>query len=214
MEADQPFETILETPLETSTRAGGYILAKIISGIFSPPLMVTIGLFFLAQPLGAGAMRWALFEIVTGIVIPVVYVVIQVQRGVITDFHMRVQAQRIRPLIFSLGCAGISWLVMGLGGAPLPLVLFGGVAILQALFLLLVTLRWKISGHSMTVAGLAVFLYGVMGTVAAPALLTIPLVAWARVRLSRHDRLQTLAGTAAGIVFTLAGLIVFWNMTG
>lgn len=214
MDIERPFDTVLDTPSESPPWRGEILLAKMISGLFSPPLMVTVGLLLLAQQLGDGAVGWALFQIGMGVLIPVTYIVVQVQRGQITDFHMRVRAQRIRPMVFSLGCAGVVWLVMWAFRAPLPLVVFGGVAILQTLFMLLVTLRWKISGHSMTIAGLAVFLYGVVGSAAAPALLAIPLVAWARVRLSRHDGWQTLVGAVAGVAFTLAGLLVYWELIG
>lgn len=212
MEIEQPYETILEAP-------GGlprweYLLAKLISGVFSPPLMVTAGLLFLAQQLGEGAVVWTIFQIVTGILIPVVYIVIQVQRGAITDFHMKVREQRILPMILSLLCAGASWIVMKVGHAPFALLAFGGIVILQSAFMLLVTLKWKISGHSMTIAGMAVFLFGVLGVAAAPLLLSIPLVAWARVRLNRHDRLQTLAGAFAGMTFTALGLYFFYQTCG
>ena len=214
MDIEQPFETILETPAEIALPRWEYGLAKIISSLFSPPLMVTAGLLFLAQQLGTGAVGWVLFQIILGILIPVIYIVMQVQQGVITDFHMRVREQRIRPMILSLVCAAGAWLVMKTYGAPFALLAFGGIALLQAAFMLLVTFRWKISGHSMTVAGMAVFLVGVFGLPTAPLLLSIPLVAWARVRLSRHDRMQTLAGTAAGVIFTLLGLYFFYQACG
>jgi hypothetical protein len=214
MDAEQPFETLIETPAEIALPRGEYLLAKLISAVFSPPLMVTAGLLFLGQQIGASAVAWVLFQIVVGILIPVVYIVVQVQRGIITDFHMQVREQRIWPMILSLVCAGVSWAVMRLYGAPFALVAFGGIALVQTAFMLLVTLKWKISGHSMTIAGMAVFLFGVFGIAAAPLLLTIPLVAWARIRLNRHDRWQTLAGSVVGVAFTLLGLAVFYQSCG
>ena len=76
-----------------------------------------------------------------------------------------------------------------------------GIGVFQAAFLLLVTLRWKISGHSVAVACLTVFLYGLMGNTAAPGLFFIPLVAWARIRLNRHDLAQTIVGSLTGFTF-------------
>ena len=214
MDVKQSFETILDTSIEVALPRGEYAAAKLISGIFSPPLMVTASLLFLAQTIGTNAVAWALFQIGVGILIPVIFIVIQVQRGVITDFHMRVREQRIAPMIFALVCAGVSWVVLQIGNAPFALRVFSGIAILQSAFMLLVTLKWKISGHSMTIAGMAVFLFGVFGLAAAPLLVSIPLVAWARVRLNRHDRWQTLAGAVAGVVFTLLGLVVFYQACG
>ncbi|GAB4578365.1 MAG: hypothetical protein Fur0022_11000 [Anaerolineales bacterium] len=213
MDMEQPFE-LLDTPIEAALPRGEYAIAKLISGIFSPPLMVTASLLFLAQAISANAVAWALFQIGVGILIPVIFIVVQVQRGVITDFHMRVREQRIVPMIFALVCAGVSWGVMQTWNAPFALRVFSGIAILQSAFMLLVTFKWKISGHSMTIAGMAVFLVGMFGAAAAPLLLAIPLVAWARVRLNRHDRWQTLAGAVAGVGFTLFGLYLFYRTCG
>lgn len=214
MDVEQPFETMISPPVEIPLPRWEYVLAKLISGVFSPPLMVTVGLLLLGQQLGAQGVNWALFQIGFGILLPVIYIVIQVQRGQITDFHMKVREQRIRPMILTLLLSGVSWGAMKVYGAPEALLVFGGVAILQAAFMLLVTFKWKISGHSMTIAGMAVFLFGIFGWPALPVLLTIPLVAWARVRLSRHDRWQTLAGSVVGIAFTLVGLAFYFQTCG
>lgn len=214
MDVEQPFETILSTPVEIPLPRWQYVFAKLISSVFSPPLIVTLGLLFVGQQIGAEGVNWALFQIGFGILLPVIYIVYEVQQGNITDFHMKVREQRIRPLILALVLSGVSWTVMKILNAPTALMIFSGVAILQAVFMLLVTFKWKISGHSMTVAGMAVFLFGIFGIHAWPLLLTIPLVAWSRVRLSRHDRWQTLAGTLVGIAFTLMGLYFYFQTCG
>jgi len=71
---------------------------------------------------------------------------------------------------------------------------------------LLITMYWKISGHGAAIASLTVFICGLYGSLAAPVLLAIPLVAWARVRLHRHTLAQTVAGSLVGILFALATL--------
>lgn len=214
MDVEQPFETVFSPPVEIPLPRWEYVSAKLISSVFSPPLMVTLGLLFVGQQIGAEGVNWALFQIGSGILLPVIYIVYQVQQGNITDFHMKVREQRIRPMILTLMLSGVSWTVMKMLNAPIALMIFSGVAIFQTAFMLLVTLKWKISGHSMTVAGMAVFLFGIFGPHVWPLLLTIPLVAWARVRLSRHDRWQTLAGTLGGIAFTLMGLYVYFQICG
>jgi len=95
-----------------------------------------------------------------------------------------------------------------LGGAPKTLLVFGTMGVIQVGFLLLVTLRWKISGHGAAIGSLAVFLWSLYGAAAAPALLAIPLVAWARVRIQRHTIAQTVAGSLAGMCITLAFVLL------
>jgi membrane-associated phospholipid phosphatase len=125
----------------------------------------------------------------------------KLQRGEITDFHINKREQRIKPLFFTLACSVTAGLSLWAGQAPLALMLFATMGILQVGFLLLITLRWKISGHGTAIASLAVFLVGLFGNMAAPILLAIPLVAWARVRLNRHDLSQTSAGALVGAAF-------------
>jgi membrane-associated phospholipid phosphatase len=72
------------------------------------------------------------------------------------------------------------------------------------LILLLVTLRWKISGHTTAMSSLAMLCWLLIGPAAAPMMLSVPLVAWARVRLRRHTLAQTLAGAALGTLTSLA----------
>ena len=79
--------------------------------------------------------------------------------------------------------------------------IFGTVGVLQMALIFFITLKWKISGHSTAVSGFSVFMVALFGQAATPILLTIPLVAWARLRLHRHELMQTVAGTIAGIVF-------------
>ena len=183
--------------------------AKWISRLFTPPLVTLAGLLYLTMQIGTkSAYLWLCFQLVLSFIIPISYLVIEIRRGNITNFHMRLREQRIRPMTVGLVCVTLAWVIMWVGSAPYALIVFAGIGILQTAFLLLVTLRWKISGHSMTIAGVAVFFYGTLGSASAPILLTIPLVAWARVRLSRHDQLQVLAGTTSGILFTLIGLYI------
>jgi membrane-associated phospholipid phosphatase len=106
-------------------------------------------------------------------------------------------------MLLTLLSAVIAWVILWVGGAPTLLIVFGGMGIFQIAFFLLVTFRWKISGHGTAISSLAVLVISQFGGPAAPAALAIPLVAWARIRLQRHTPLQTLAGSVAGIIFML-----------
>jgi membrane-associated phospholipid phosphatase len=68
---------------------------------------------------------------------------------------------------------------------------------------LLITLRWKISQHVSSIAVCATVATAVLGVSAAPTLLLIPLVAWARVKVGAHTVLQTVAGATVGVAITL-----------
>jgi membrane-associated phospholipid phosphatase len=185
----------------------GDVLAKWISRLGSPPLLAAAGLmmFVLTVP-SRRLINWSVFYAITGILIPIAYIVILINRGELTDFHMRVRSQRKQPMVFLIFCSSVAMLIMWIGHAPSYFVTFAAISTIQTIFLTLVTLRWKISGHATGASALVVFLYGLYGPVALPAVLLIPIMNWARMRLRRHTFLQTLAGSAVGAVFMLVGV--------
>jgi membrane-associated phospholipid phosphatase len=190
-------------------------LAKWISRVFSPPLVAAAGLAIAVQKMDswqAGA--WAVIYTLLAIGLPLAYIVWKIRRGEISDFHMRIRQQRIRPMLLMLVCSLGGYLLLQAAAVPPVLTILAAAGVLQSAFFLLVTLRWKISGHSTAIASLAVFLWALYGVSAVPAFLLIPLVAWARVRLSRHDLLQTVGGALAGVVFMLAALQVIYTQCG
>jgi hypothetical protein len=119
---------------------------------------------------------------------------------------MRERAERIKPMTFILVTFSSLSLIFYFGNAPYILQIFTYVGALQAVVMLLITLKWKISGHGAGAAAFALLLWALYGSAAAPAFLFIPVVIWARVYTDRHDLPQTIVGAIAG--FALMGLAV------
>jgi hypothetical protein len=198
--------------LSESPHSWDHHLAQIISRVLSPPLLVLLGMMLMAKSLGGGEIYgWVVLYTMMTVLIPVVYIAIQVQRGRITDFHMKTREQRNIPLLLTFLCTIGAWWVMSQAQVPHALLIFAVIGIFQTGLLWLITLRWKISGHATTISGLAVFLCWLYGWIATPGLLVIPMVAWARVRLSRHDLWQTIVGTAFGVSSMVVALcLISW----
>lgn len=185
-------------------------LARGVSDVLSPPLIAVIGIFLVATLIDSPSSWWWVgYYLTLTVLFPLAYLVWKVHRGEISDFHIRLREQRIRPLALTLACSITALGSLWVGHAPRVLQIFASLGVLQIGFILLVTLRWKISGHAAAIGSLAIFLWGMYGASAAPALLAIPLVAWARVRLYRHTLAQTLAGLLVGIVFTSTMFYLF-----
>jgi hypothetical protein len=164
MEINSELETILTPSILPVTSRPGYQIAKWISRISSPPLLIVLGLVLAAMVQGTTlAWLWVFFYTVLVVLIPAIYIVWKVRRGEITDFHMKIRQQRTKPLLLSLICTTLGWIILKVGNAPSALVIFGGVGIIQMAFIFLVTLKWKISGHSATVAGFTVFVFALFG---------------------------------------------------
>jgi membrane-associated phospholipid phosphatase len=182
-------------------------LARLVSGVFSPPLMALVGIGLAAAAIGTPqGWAWSAFYTFTALALPLGYILWQVRRGKISDFHMQKRGQRVVPMLLMMACSLAAWLVMWQFEAPQVLTVFAGAGIFQIGLLLVVTTRWKISGHGTAIASLAVLLIALFGRWAAPVALAVPLVVWARVRLRRHTPGQTIAGALVGAAFMLVVL--------
>lgn len=183
------------------------ILARWVSNMISPPILAVIGLVLAAYTSHSSAgWLWAGLHLILTLGVPMGYIAHKVRRGEIVDIHMPVREQRIRPMFLTLVLATLVSGLMWIGRASQVMLLFSLMGVFQMSFLLLVTLRWKISGHGAAVGSLAVFLFALFGSLAIPAFAAVPLVAWARLRLNRHDLAQTVAGSLAGMGFMFLAL--------
>lgn len=184
-------------------------LARALANVLSPPV-VTLGVLLLvaSQTGAATAWRWAATFVVLGIVPPVFYVAWLVRRGHVTDIHLPLREERTRPFVATLASSGTALVVMAALGAPPLLVVVAAAGWLQVALLFAITLRWKISTHCAAAAALAALAVGLRGTPAVPLVAIVPVVAWSRLRLQRHDRAQVVAGGVLGAGVTL----VLWKL--
>ena len=153
------------------------------------------------------AWAWIAVSMALIIGVPVAYICWKVHSGEISDFHIPIRKQRLRPMLLFIACTMMAWIVLTIAHAPALLLSFLGFGTVLIAILLLITLRWKISGHSAAIAGMVTLLVRLIGWSFLPSMVLIPLVAWARIRIKRHSLAQTIAGAALGIIYI--GL-VFW----
>ncbi len=207
MAAPKDFEAVLDPYAALAPSRWDEHLAQWISRVASPPFVVAAGIILSVQTIGtSAAWLWAGFYLLLVVSLPAGYVLWLVRRGEVTDFDLRLREQRLRPFLATLSSAIIAWLALFFGDAPYLLVVLAGAGWVQIALLFGITLRWKISAHCTTVAGFVVLTWALFGSAAAPLALTIPLVAWSRLRLRRHDLPQTLAGTLLGSTILGAAL--------
>jgi membrane-associated phospholipid phosphatase len=181
----------------------------LISDVGSPPVLAFVVVALTASWVSApGAWTWAVIYLLLAVLLPFLHVVWLVRRGQVTDLHLRVREQRIQPLLVTIASAGLGWLVLALAPAPAALTTIAAALWLQTAAILTITLRWKISVHTAAAAGATTIAWVLLGT-ALPFLLTVPLIAWSRIRLGRHTLLQTLVGALLGfIVFSMAASLL------
>ncbi len=181
--------------------------ARWLSIVFSPPLTTVSSLALAAGTLATpAAWAWALVTIGLALVVPMGYIAWLVARGEVSDYDLRIRAQRPRPYLMTTACGAASWLLLTLGSAPPLLTLLAGTLAVQAAVLMLITLTWKISLHTAAMASWLAVCLALFGSAAAPLAGLVLAVAWARVQLRRHTPWQTVAGALVGFLMTSASL--------
>lgn len=181
--------------------------ARLVSNILSPPVIWAIMAFPIAFRDAASseqALTWAVIYCLLVCLLPLLYVVWMVKRGTITDLHMEMRQQRIRPFIVSIICTTIAWWTLRFLGAPSVVPLFALFSLVQIAVVAVITLVWQISMHAMSITGAVVAAGAFFGII--PALILLPLiilVSAARLKLQRHTLAQVIAGALVGVLVPL-----------
>lgn len=185
----------------------GFGWARLVSDLFSPPVLwgaLAFPIAFQAANSREQALTWALIYVGLVCVLPLIYIAWMVKRGKITDIHMAVRQQRIKPFLVSIVTSTIAWWTLRALGAPSVVPLLALSSLIQLSVLAAITLVWQVSMHAMS-SGAAVI--GAVWAYGTPALwVTLPLlvlVAVARLRLQRHTVPQVVVGALIGLTIPL-----------
>jgi len=199
--------TTLDAVLKPKTR--GEYLAYGISQIGSPPVMGLLGLIFIAASMAVpGVWLWSAIYIVMAMIAPLLFLIWQVRHGHVTDLDVQLREQRKASLLVTIAGFGVSWLLMYLGDAPVLFKAMAGAGFVQWLVIFAITLRWKISAHTTSAANVTMLILRVFGLAAAPLVISIPLIAWSRVKLRRHTPGQTVAGALLGSAVVVGTILL------
>ncbi len=184
-------------------------LARLVTELLAPAptatvLILAVALHSAASP--AAALRWAVLAILFGCILPSLYIIRGVRRRQLSDHHVRVREQRALPILVGLASVLVGLALVVMLGAPRDLIAVVVAMAAGLVVSLLITLVWKLSVHTGTVAGTVIILALVFG----PALLVLEvfsfLVGWARVELGDHTPAQAIAG---GIIGALVAALTF-----
>lgn len=207
LHAPVAFAATIDAVLKPESRSEH--IALWISQVGSPPVMGLLALLLTAASTAyPGVWRWVALYLVGGLLLPIAFLIWQVRNGHITDLDVQLREQRKAAFLITILGFSATWLVMLVGHAPPLLTLMAGAGVLQWIIIYAITLRWKISVHSASAAGATMLLLYIYGHTAAPLVITLPLIAWSRVKLRRHTPAQTIAGSALGIIVVLIALIL------
>jgi membrane-associated phospholipid phosphatase len=126
--------------------------------------------------------------------------------GKISDYNIPFREQRFLPLLVLIAVNALGYEFMKQLHPPRLLtgiLLFNAV---NTVFILLVTLQWKISIHLFTLSSSVALLFMQFGVVALWLLLLVPILMWSRIILKAHNLMQTFVGAIVGFVLMVAEL--------
>ena len=194
---------------DAPVRDRGDLVARVATEAFAPAVLVGLLLVVVGWHAGEqpGVSRWwGLPAALFAAVLPLTYILRGVRRGRFTDHHIPEREHRRGPLLI-----GIASVAVGLGllvalGAPDDVVALLAAGAAGLVVFTAVTLWWKMSIHAGVAAGTVAVLTAVYGPVALLTLPLVPLICWARVRLSAHTVAQVVAGATVG---ALIAAVVF-----
>ncbi|OIO90166.1 MAG: hypothetical protein AUK03_13525 [Anaerolineae bacterium CG2_30_64_16] len=174
------------------------------SSFLSLPIFLAFG-YVSARTSG---LLWAALTllIVTGI--PLAYLILGRQRGWVSDLELSRREERPRFILVSLSSDVLALLVLRFLDGPHLLTMIVLTYFCLAVVMFAISSFWKISMHMAGVGGFSTALVFVFGAPALWALLSLPLVAWARLHRRKHDIPQLVAGALVGAMIT--ALVFGW----
>src|ERR1035437_7575308 len=183
--------------------------ASFISNVTIPPLIAVLMFGLINYSLLRGLPFVAVTCITTlfAAIVPLSTLLIwETRANAKFDLDIPTRTERNHPLLFACASYLVAAVVLLAGHAPLltTVVMFG--YFVGTLFLFFINLYWKISIHTMGIAGpttVLVFVFGYRGALLG---LLLPPVIWSRVYLKKHTVAQAIMGAILGFVLTAIAL--------
>ena len=125
------------------------------------------------------------------------------------EMDMPNKEDRLYPLLWVLLSYLIGVIVLYTISAPLIITVLMFCYFSNTLVVMLISIFWKISIHSVGIAGPVAFLIYVFGYPGLIFLLLIPIIMWSRLHLKRHTFNQVIAGAGLGLILTTLQIYLF-----
>jgi drug/metabolite transporter (DMT)-like permease len=185
--------------------------AGLISRFMAPQYVITLLLILLgfADPISwQRGITWVLVVMLPFVGITLWVFIRALRRGTISDWHITNRRERLDPGIVaaSLILTATPMAILFLFDGPRWILALTFSGFLLMVINLVITFIWKISQHVSGIALGATLATVTLGPLAAPSLLLIPLVAWARVKVGAHTVMQTIVGGLTGVLITMFAL--------
>lgn len=185
-------------------------LANIISTLGNAPL-IAMFIFILLNYLFSEGIDFIVITLVCLIfaaIIPSIIAYVWIKNKNL-EMDMPNKEDRLYPLLWILLSYLLGVIILYIISAPLIITVLMFCYFSNTLIVLLISFFWKISIHSVGIAGPVAFLIYVFGYPGLIFLLLIPVIMWSRLHLKRHTPNQVIAGASLGLALTTLQIYFF-----
>lgn len=185
-------------------------LAKTISTVSNTPIIAIIVFTLINYYLltGKDFISVTSISLIFATIIPSIIAFLWVKYKKL-EIDMPRKEDRFYPLLWILSSYLLGVIILYLISAPSITTTLMFCYFTNTLAVLLISLFWKISIHSVGVTGPVAALIYVFGYVSLIFLILIPLVMWSRLYLRRHTFFQVIAGALLGFILTTLQIYFF-----
>ena len=187
-------------------------LASRISVLINP-LLLTLATFIPLILKFGGANKWDLFFVTAffGSVLPLIGVLVLLNRGIISDLFATERTERFVPFLTSIISYFLGAVALVYKDAPAAITALMACYIVNGIVLVLITTKWKISIHTSGVTSPVTALVYLLGSQLLPLFLIFVPVAWARLELKAHSKWQLTMGALISGILTWIEMGFFMN---
>jgi hypothetical protein len=185
-------------------------LAKAVTLLMNAPLLAvaTFAYIYLTDPAGPTSSVLATAIFFSG-VLPILIIFVQRRSGIVTEMMVNEREERTKPFLGAISSYVVGTLALMHLEAPAAMVYLMACYLVNSIFMMIVTLRYKISIHASGVAGPATFLVHQYGVRLWPLTLVLVVVGWARLELRMHTAGQVAWGVLLTVLLTLTQLELY-----
>lgn len=163
------------------------------------------------QAEGWRGVGWSLVALVILSGLPLIYVLVGMRLGWVTDLELSRREERPRFILVSISSDLLGLAVLYFGGAPRLVWVLAVIYACLGLTMFTISNFWKISLHLVGVSGFSTIIVTIFGFGYWWVFLSLPLVAWARIYRKKHTPAQLMAGALGGILITSLVIHYLWQ---
>ncbi len=185
-------------------------LASFISAALNAPLIALLSFIpLIISQKAPNPMQLIAITTFFGSVLPLSSTYYLVRKGIIPDIYASDRTTRTEPFLWAMASYLMGVTALIYLNAPFVVTALMACYFVNTIVMLIITLYWKISIHAVGVTGPITALVFQLGARMLPFFLLMLPVAWARIELKAHNRLQVAAGAILSTFLTWMQMIFY-----